>query len=266
MVLYALPSILAVFPQETAHLLRAIAQHSASQLMREAARERQLSGADSLGETKRNDDDVRTSHGKIGALTSEGLLGFVSVLKTARKMGLIEAAHLEGMKSLSPAIGAVDTNTDSRKKRRKLKKQSKIEEGQETDMEVEKTQATPAPVASEEDLSPLPIPLLIWIALGHSDEELRTDAVDLVSVGKKTIENPTPFELDMMKHFLWINIKTSSPALRQTAISSIGKFLQRLKAQYSLMPNMLLLCFALDFNLFSPIRTACTQNKSRHTK
>jgi hypothetical protein len=75
----------------------------------------------------------------------------------------------------------------------------------------------------------LPIPSLIRIALGHSDEELRTDALDLLCVGKKTIESPTYFELDMMKYFLWVNIKASSQALRQAAIPKIGKFLQRLK-------------------------------------
>ncbi len=75
----------------------------------------------------------------------------------------------------------------------------------------------------------IPISHLIKVALSHSDEELRGDALDLVCVGKKTSEVPSRFEIDMMKYYLWANMKCSSQSLRQSMAPKIGKFLQRLK-------------------------------------
>jgi hypothetical protein len=225
MVLYALPSILAVFPQETPHLLHAIAQWSAAKLLREEARERTLRGSAAAAAASA-DVAAASAVGTESApnkITSEGLRGFISVLKTARKMGLIDAKHLEASDDESaPALDADDKSTEP-----PPPKKGKTSAAA--------TATAPAPAVAMLNLSSaqsgfhLPIPSLVRIALGHSDEELRNDALELICLGKKTIESPTYFELDMMKYYLWVNIKASSQSLRQGAIPRIGKFLQRLK-------------------------------------
>lgn len=197
MVNYALPSILAVFPQETPHLLQAIVKWSAAKHLREEARESKLRGESEIAES------AAEERSKV---TTDALRAFISVLKTARKMGLIEAHDLEGGDE-EPSTAAPASDSSSSREKKKA---------------TTKVQLSKAGFA-------LPIPSLIRIALGHSDEELRTDALDLISVGKRTTENPTYFEFEMMKYFIWVNIKASTQALRQSAIPKIGKFLQRLK-------------------------------------
>jgi hypothetical protein len=214
MVLYALPSILAVFPQETPHLLQAIALWSAAKLRREEARERTLRGVDSSVPHATEQRDQESPK-----ITSEGLRGFISVLKTARKMGLIDAKHLEANDDESQASSLND------------------DDNKPTDASSTEPPSKPLATASMPSMNlssaqsgfHLPIPSLVRIALGHSDEELRNDALELICLGKKTIESPTYFELDMMKYYLWVNIKASSQSLRQGSIPRIGKFLQRLK-------------------------------------
>lgn len=201
MVNYALPPILAVFPQETPHLLQAIARWSAERRFQEEARESKLSGGamDTAAASE-------LSEGQITKVTSDALRAFISVLKTARKMGLIDAQDLEGGEEAPSPVSEDKTTGRKQKSRVKVR-------------------------LSLAGFS-LPIPSLVRIALGHSDEELRADALDLICVGKKTTENPTYFEFDMMKYFIWINIKASTQALRQSAIPKIGKFLQRLKVHF----------------------------------
>lgn len=227
MVLYALPSILAVFPQETPHLLHAIAQWSAAKLLREEARERTLRGSAAAAAASAGvaaaASAVGTTESAPNKITSEGLRGFISVLKTARKMGLIDAKHLEASDDESaPAPDADDKSTEPPPPKKG-----------KTSAAATATASAPAVamlnLSSAQSGFHLPIPSLVRIALGHSDEELRNDALELICLGKKTIESPTYFELDMMKYYLWVNIKASSQSLRQGAIPRIGKFLQRLK-------------------------------------
>ncbi len=70
---------------------------------------------------------------------------------------------------------------------------------------------------------------LISTALLHEKEDICLDALELLCQSAKETEEPSQFEIKMIKLFMANNMKSSHSNFRQTTVIKLGKFLQRLK-------------------------------------
>ena len=86
--------------------------------------------------------------------------------------------------------------------------------------------------ASQNCAQPLPpeaTALVLRAALLHEDDEMRLNALEMVCLHPKMTEPPTTAELDMVKNFLALNMKSSSSNYRQKCMELLKKFFMRLR-------------------------------------
>ena len=189
LITYGLPSILSIFPTQWVPLLAAVYEKSieiASKFRRE------------------EEDPVDTA-----VPSTQTLRAIMSVLKTARKGGLIEGPTLEACLSGIPSYTALPESLRSCAQLLRI-----------------------SISADDEDLR---CDVLEYLALGKKTAEPPT----LFELGIPLAHSPTQLcgyhlltskNVDMVKFFLQVNIKCASASLRNNIAPWLGKFLCRIRA------------------------------------
>eukprot|EP01133_Synstelium_polycarpum_P017967 gene17967-21440_t len=70
-------------------------------------------------------------------------------------------------------------------------------------------------------------------ALFHEDDALRMLGLELVALSPKNTERPSRIEIDLLKRFLVLNLKASSPYIRNHTNSILDKFWLRMRESYA---------------------------------